>query len=306
MEIRKIQLTGETTFIVSLPKKWVTKNNLAKGDAVAILEKDDELVIRPKSERGHVTEIKIKPESDLELVKRLIITRYIQGYDGIFVTSKKHISQDFRKGLEGVPMFLIGLEPFGGSSNEITFRMLTKEKAEAIESVSRMHEISIISLNEVMDQIDIGRYEEDVLNGIIMRDNDVDKFYFLILRQLSSRSGREIIPLIQIIRSIERISDHIERIARLIMGGERINKKDIASYKKLIDLYNDAMLALRSENIHIANDVIKDVRRMRDEEEVLLERFLQKKKSCSLLILESFRRIGEYISDIAEAVINLS
>ncbi len=306
MELRKIQLTGETTFIVSLPKKWVTKNNLVKGDIVAILEKEDELVIRPKSEKGYVTEIKIKPESDLELIKRLIITRYIQGYDGIFVTSKKHISQDFRKGLEGVPMFLIGLEPFGGSSNEITFRMLTKEKAEIIESVSRMHEISVTSLNELMDQIDLGKYEKDVLNGIIMRDNDVDKFYFLILRQLSSRSGREVIPLIQIIKSIERISDHVERIARLMIERGRINKKDVVQYKRLIELYNDAMLALRSENIHIANEVIKDVRRMREDDEILLDKLLQKKTGGSLLILESFKRIGEYISDIAEAVINLS
>ena len=306
MELRKIQLTGETTFIVSLPKKWVTKNNLVKGDVVAILEKDDELVIRPKNEKGYVTEIKIKPESDLELVKRLIITRYIQGYDGIFVTSKKHISQDFRKGLEEVPMFLIGLEPFGGSSSEITFRMLTKEKAEIIESVSRMHEISVTSLNELMDQIDLGKYEKDVLDGIIMRDNDVDKFYFLILRQLSSRSGREVIPLIQIIRSIERISDHVERIAGLMIERERINKKDVVPYKRLIELYNDAMLALRSENIHIANDVIKEVRRMREDDEALLDRFLQKKTGGSLLMLESFKRIGEYISDIAEAVINLS
>ena len=306
MELRKIQLTGETTFIVSLPKKWVTKNNLVKGDVVAILEKDDELVIRPKNEKGYVTEIKIKPESDLELVKRLIITRYIQGYDGIFVTSKKHISQDFRKGLEEVPMFLIGLEPFGGSSSEITFRMLTKEKAEIIESVSRMHEISVTSLNELMDQIDLGKYEKDVLDGIIMRDNDVDKFYFLILRQLSSRSGREVIPLIQIIRSIERISDHVERIAGLMIERERINKKDVVPYKRLIELYNDAMLALRSENIHIANDVIKEVRRMREDDEALLDRFLQKKTGGPLLILESFKRIGEYISDIAEAVINLS
>jgi len=306
MELRKVQLTGETTFIVSLPKKWVTKNNIKKGDIVAILEKDDELVIRPRNEKGYVAEIKIKPESDLELIKRLIITRYIQGYDGIFVTSKKHISQEFRKGLEEVPMFLIGLEPFGGSSSEITFRMLTKEKAEVIESVSRMHEISVTSLNELMGQIDLGKYEKDVLNGIIMRDNDVDKFYFLILRQLSSRSGKEIIPLIQIIKSIERISDHIERIAGLMINGEKISKKDVAAYKKLSEMYNDAMLALRSENIHIANDVINDVKRMGDEDEVLLDRLLQKKAGGSLLILESFKRIGENISEIAEAVINLS
>jgi len=306
MELRKIQLTGETTFIVSLPKRWVTENNMGKGDLVLIIEKEDELVLRPRSEKGYVTEIKIKPESDLELTKRLLITRYIQGYDGIFVTSKRHIPHDFRKGLEDVPRFLIGLEPFGGSSNEITFRMLTKEKAEVIDSVSRMHEISVTSLKELMSQIEAGEYDTDLLNGIIMRDNDIDKFYFLILRQLSTRSGREAIPLIQVIRSIERISDHIERIARLMIEEEKIGRRELNVYSKLIELYNDVMLALRSENINIANDVIRDTRRLRSEEEVLLDRLLQKKKGGSILIFESFSRIGEYISDIAEAVINLS
>jgi phosphate uptake regulator len=49
MEVRRIQLTGTSTYIVSLPKKWVEKSKLNKGDPVQIIEQDDStLTLRPR------------------------------------------------------------------------------------------------------------------------------------------------------------------------------------------------------------------------------------------------------------------
>jgi len=60
-------------------------------------------------------------------------------------------------------------------------------------------------------------------------------------------------------------------------------------------LYNDAMLALRSKSIKIANDVINSARSL-----------LKNKKSEEYSIIhERFHHIVEDIEDIAESVINL-
>ena len=37
-EFRKLQVTGGSTIIVSLPKEWVKSNDLKKGDVVSLEE----------------------------------------------------------------------------------------------------------------------------------------------------------------------------------------------------------------------------------------------------------------------------
>ncbi|HEX54596.1 MAG TPA: AbrB/MazE/SpoVT family DNA-binding domain-containing protein, partial [Candidatus Altiarchaeales archaeon] len=38
MEYRKLQITGKSTFVISIPKEWIKRNNLRKGDILQIEE----------------------------------------------------------------------------------------------------------------------------------------------------------------------------------------------------------------------------------------------------------------------------
>jgi phosphate uptake regulator len=40
-ELRKIQVTGGSTYIISLPKDWVDQMGLKRGSVVSISQKDD-------------------------------------------------------------------------------------------------------------------------------------------------------------------------------------------------------------------------------------------------------------------------
>ena len=42
MEFRKLISFGKTSFVMSLPKGWVVKNKLKKGDLIALEEREDE------------------------------------------------------------------------------------------------------------------------------------------------------------------------------------------------------------------------------------------------------------------------
>lgn len=304
MEYRKIQVTGEGTYIVSLPKKWVTTNQLDKGDVISIIERKDELLLRLKGEKEKESEIKIKTE-DTELLARSLITKYIQGYDTITITSKNHINPEIRRNLINISTYLIGLEPFGETENELTFKMLMRGGGNLAESLQRMYDMSILSLRELMHDLETETYNEHILDGIIQRDNEIDKFYFLILRQLSSITGFETSIYAQIAKSIERISDHIEKIATLTKECKTIRKKDVLIYRELMDMYADVMLAMRNKNPSMANDVLKNIQKFRLTEKKIIGKLGDGGGHC-ILIYESFRRIGEYISDIAESVINLS
>jgi phosphate uptake regulator len=304
MEYRKIQLTGDSTYTVSLPKDWVTRNKLGKGDLVTVVEKGNELQLKLREEKEQDAEIKIKTK-DAEFLSRLLITKYIQGYDTIVFSSKDHLDPKIREQLIKASTVLIGLEPFGETKDTITFRMLMKGGRNLMESIERMHDLSILSLKELMEDLENEAYDENILNGIIQRDNEIDKFYFLILRQLSATSGFEAIIWAQIAKSIERISDHIETISELTKGGKRIKKEDLGVFRQLIDLYGDAMLTLKNRDLSMAEDILTKIEKIRVAGTSLKDNLdgLGKK---NILVYASLRRIAEYISDISESTINLS
>ncbi|MFZ2456733.1 MAG: phosphate uptake regulator PhoU [Candidatus Altiarchaeia archaeon] len=304
MEYRKIQLTGESTYIVSLPKTWVTKNKIEKGDVVYVIEKGEEVILRLKEEKEREVEIKIKT-NDLEFLGRLLITKYIQGYDTIVFSAKDHLDHRIRENLIQVSSFLIGLEPFGESKDSITFRMLMKGGKNAMESIERMHDLSILSLRELIDYIDSGMSNESMLNGIIQRDNEIDKFYFLILRQLSTTDGFESIIYGQVAKSLERISDHIETVASLLKEGKRMKPDDYKLFRQVADLYEDVMLTLKNRDLTSAEEILQKIQKFRVAEKKIMSN-LDDTGAKNILVYASFRRIGEYISDIAESVINLS
>jgi phosphate uptake regulator len=304
MEYRKIQLTGDSTYIVSLPKTWVTKNNLDKGDIVYVMEKGAELLIKQKEEKEKGAEVKIKT-TDMEFLSRMLITKYIQGFDSIVFTSKDSLDSKIRAHLIKTSQYLIGLEPFGETKDTITFKMVMKGGRSILESVERMHDMSILSLRELMENLEEENYDENVMNGIIQRDNEIDKFYFLILRQLSASGGYESIAWVQIAKSIERVSDHIEHIANYVKEGKKVRKEDITYFKHIIDLYGDAMLTIKTGDLSMAEGILLKMEKQKAKDKEFMEKASQS-ATKNILVYASLRRIGEYISDIAESVINLS
>jgi len=304
MEYRKIQLTGESTYILSLPKRWVKKNKLDKGDVLSVMERGDTLLLKPREEKEIDAEISLEKKSP-ELIARSLITKYLQGFDTVVIRSKRYIPPEIRKGLKGISSLLIGMEQFGETSNELVFRMLMREKGDVVDTVLRMHRMSLSSLEELLRNITAENYNEHILKDIIQRDDEIDKFYFLIFRQLSSTGGYECSMWIQIAKSIERISDHIENIANLVIQGERVRKEDIDVYKELIDMYSSLKFALMNKSSKRADEIIDKVKNFRIKEKGIMKS-IKAKEPETLLIYESFRRIGEYISDIAEVVINMT
>jgi len=47
-ETRKIQFTGKSTYIVSLPKKWVNSLGLKAGSPILITQQDSSLILTPQ------------------------------------------------------------------------------------------------------------------------------------------------------------------------------------------------------------------------------------------------------------------
>ena len=77
METRKVQITGGTTLIVSLPKTWVNKVNLSAGDEVTLKPlSDGSLSIRTRNTPDvHLTKTILIEDKDGDNLIREVIAR---------------------------------------------------------------------------------------------------------------------------------------------------------------------------------------------------------------------------------------
>ena len=92
MDQRKIMSLGRSSLVVSLPKHWTKLNELKQGDIVSLaIQRDRSLAIFPGTKgKTSVKEISIHidPTQKSGVIKRQIISIYLNGYTSIRIFSK--------------------------------------------------------------------------------------------------------------------------------------------------------------------------------------------------------------------------
>jgi phosphate uptake regulator len=333
--IRRVQVTDKSTYIVSLPKKWIEEVGIERGETVTILRQSDKsLLIIPKNiippeKPTESTLVTSSRENPYSLVRK-VISFYLIGYNTIrVITNEERISLDQREMLkEFVRNKLVGTEIVSDSRREMTLQvLLSYPQLSVYDALRRM---SIIASSMHRDAITSLLEKNDSLaREVIQTDDDVDRFNFYIIRQLKAAVGdvstvhaiglknpRDCLGYRLIARSIERIADHGESIARNVLQirnplNERISKglEKISTFA--ISGFDDAVKSLFEKDYSLADSVIETKRKieaMEEEEsaEVLAANLGPESTASLRLILDSIRRTMEYASDISEVVLNLT
>ena len=110
METRKVQRTGKSTLIVSLPKDWAVENAVSNGSVLFISQSNNGSLVLSlnKSRQDLNARLEIGNKSGDSLI-RDIIACYIAGYRTIEVTSHQ-LSVTQKKDLHQIANKLIGPE----------------------------------------------------------------------------------------------------------------------------------------------------------------------------------------------------
>jgi phosphate uptake regulator len=119
-----------------------------------------------------------------------------------------------------------------------------------------------------------------------------------------------------ITKSVERSADHAAKMAQNSLAIQRKidppTLKDITALSKTSSkMMETALRALFSADYQLAETVLTDKGKVSELESKLVERILKERLPASelsalRLISESLRRIGEYATDVAEVVLNLT
>ena len=334
-ETRKIQFTGKSSYIISLPKQWIVDLGLKQGDQIKIIRKGSStLELYPPKFESRIQKkedatIEIGSEEDASSIVRKLISLYFLGYKTIHVKPKDgRLSPNQRNTVkEAVKRMLMGSEIISDSINGITVQVLVNLLELSVDGAFKrmLHLAESMSSDAILS---VKENNSELAQEVINTDDEVDRFGFYIIRQLKIaiqnehmlkemgfRNARNCLGYRLIVKNIERVGDHASFIAKDVMEFKKSIKKEIL--EKLEDMntfclsvLNDSCLALFTEDyskaentIRKADEITKYEKKVRDVSKSLKnEEEIYRVKRMT----ENIKRVSEYASDIAEMVLNMN
>ena len=326
MEIRRVQMTGGSSYIITLPKEWIKASNIKKNDPIGLLiQSDGTLLITSKMKQEQLYKVKEFDTSKISkqtFLLRQLIGAYIAGHTSIIVKSSSRIPAAVRNILRIFTQTTIGQEIVEETDNSITLKDLLNPLEMPLDRTIKRMQIIVKGMNEdALKAVKTG--DTKLADEIILRDTEVDRLHWLIARQyhmiLQNVSLAEKMNItidlsstyFLISRIIERIGDHIVRIAQNIKNLNKNNQRIINKIEEAdnlaLDIFNKSMGAFFRKDIEASNENIDTVEKLEKLCEEINTLALQQKGIVAIsigYIADSIRRIGEYAEDISETVIN--
>ncbi|HYA57376.1 MAG TPA: PhoU domain-containing protein [Thermoplasmata archaeon] len=327
MEGRKLQLAGKSTFLVSLPKRWVTNAGLKAGDTLFVdTETDGSVSVRMRSETRPVVKRKSfveRGEETREHLLRKLIGAYISGFGLIEVRFASARGPFVRKVAREFCRLVIGPEVIEETQGSILIQDLSDPSELSSEKCLRRMHLTVRAMLE--DAIGAMKPQNETLaHDVGLRSQDVSRLYWMVAKQYhlahtgsSDGNGTAWIHGHRLIAKVlERIGEHAQRIATngAALAAERgIDPKLLemlaAARTSAVTILDKAFNALVTRNIDAANEAI-DARVEHQKLIDTLARRVAARRGPSLLtlgsIVDSLGRVVVYASEIAEEAIDLA
>jgi len=334
-ETRKIQFTGKSSYIVSLPKQWIMELGLKQGDQIRMVRKGSSTLelyppkFESRAQKKEEAVIEIEGEEEASSIVRKLISLYFLGFKTINVKPKNgRLSAHQRNTVkEAVKRMLMGSEIIADSSGGITVQVLVNLLELSVDGAFKR----MIHLAKSMSSDAILAVKENNLElaqEVINTDDEVDRFGFYIIRQLKIaiqnehmlkemgfRNARNCLGYRLVVKNIERTGDHAAFIAKDLIEFKKPVKKEILQRLQEMNEFclavlDDACLALFKEDYNQAentitktNEITKFEKKVRDASKSLKD---DEEIYRIRRMTENIRRISEYASDIAEIVLNMN
>ncbi|MEM2098430.1 MAG: phosphate uptake regulator PhoU [Candidatus Bathyarchaeia archaeon] len=333
VETRKIQFTGGSTYIISLPKKWIDRNNLKKGSSIKLHVEEDTLIITPADKPTVQTLgealIKISPKDNPASVIRRIVSAYLVGYSFIRIKTERQqplIVQQRNAIKNFARHMLIGTEILIDTSTELVLQILLSYPELSIQSALRRMCIITVSMHK--DAISaLKTRDQQLARSVIDTDNEVDRFTLYIVRQLKTAVqnpqivkeigltiARDCLGYRLVTKSVERTADHAVNIAENALNlTQQLNAEVAQKIEEMsevaITMFETAIDALLRQDFNLAESIIEktDAVISLENDAIAVSQKSNISEMANLrLAIESIRRTAEYAADIAEIVLNLT
>lgn len=326
---RRIQKTGGSTHIISLPAEWIRQSKLDKGDTIEIYpQPDGNLLLQPFSKKdtkiSQEVEIDISEISDNNLLMRLVLSKYLSGVQIIKIYDKEGLELEVRAQIGQLVGNLMGVEIIDESDNFLIIKDLSSlQSLDLNQLIRRTHVLADkMFSSSIQAFIDNNKTNAELIK---LQEPSVDRLYYLVSRQLNavlsdfsycSFLGLKMIEVLDyntIIKRLEAIADHAYGIALMVIEmKEKIENEEVLNYienlsNKVRNRYNQAINSFFNNKIITANEIANEKTTYYSEVQSAYHYILGLDTDLAIpimLLLRSFERISAYAADIAEVVIN--
>lgn len=280
MIIRRLVKAGQASHTISLPKNWLDKHKLQKGDLVYLYEKsDNELLITPESKPDDPMpskEITIPVDNKkLSTIQREITSAYINNYGSITligdsITDK---TNDIRKMLHD----FVALEVADQTAKTIVAKDLLNVKEISVDKTIRRMDMLVRSmLKDSIAAVD----KTELAKSVEMRDLEVNRAYFLMMRLLKSTfsnrklaelfnlSNEKVLSYYYLTINLENFADAAKHVVDL-MAKEKRKSKVKQVFEKVEKGYLDVMKSYFTKDKKLADQVALGRVELMDEVEEL-------------------------------------
>jgi phosphate uptake regulator len=333
-EQRKLQVTGGSTFILSLPKEWAIRNELKRGSSMVVREEEDgSLCVAPskfvKKEKQDEAFIKASASDNPDAIMRTAISAYLSGYNILHIraANQKVLSAKVRNHLKSFARhYLVGTEIVIDTPTELTLQVLLNYPELTVQNaLSRMSIIASSMHKEALSALK--KLDYSTAKSVIETDREVNRFGLYIVRllklavsnprvvkEIGLNSQRDCLGYRLIAKAVERTADHATKIAENTLNlKEQVNPGFSEKLSELSSLailmFENSMDALFRRDFNLAETVIERISQVHkmEKETVLFMQNIKTEDAVNLrLAIESVRRTAEYASDISEVVLNLN
>ncbi|WXG39786.1 MAG: phosphate uptake regulator PhoU [Candidatus Freyarchaeum deiterrae] len=332
IEFRKVQITGKSSYIVSLPKNWIKINNIKRGDTIAITQEEEgqlriNKVLETKKKEKPAPKILLDSLSDSELVTT-ILGNYVMGVDNLEIISKKKDmdSSQKRAAVDSIRN-LIGFEVISESANSIKVKNLLEPSDFNLEEVvNRLALVASSMFKKAIKGIVDTNLEN--MKEIEAQDDEVDRLYLLIqrlltlgirdkaiARKIGLDNGGAAMGWSVVVRSIERIADASMEISQQTESFKNIKiPSDIQKlYSKLSDeaitLIDEVLTAGTQKDPKAAHEIIRKIDKIfktRSEiRKAESEKSIEPKILLNLEVINcALKQSLEYVRDYSKVIIN--
>ena len=325
METRKVQVTGGSTYTVSIPKTWATENDVEAGTEIEFFPDGDSLFLTPRSEEERTRGSLDVTDLSGQALKRAVTTMYVSGFDVIELEGVE-VTTEQRSTIREAVQSLVGLEVLEETRDRVVIQdLLDSSELSIHNAVTRMRLISLSMLEDALAAL--SDLDHDLARDVIGRDDDLDRLWLVVSRIFRAtlrtpKAAEELgLPREECFdyhssaRQLERIGDHATKIGHLTLNIEEPLPGEVveavnglhADAVEVIDTAMDALFADESdEATRLANEARTGVRaideRVRAIDELL--RDLDPARAQLLgLVVDSVLRSADYGGNVAETAL---
>ncbi|PVX26017.1 MAG: type I-B CRISPR-associated protein Cas8b1/Cst1 [Candidatus Bathyarchaeum sp.] len=333
-ETRKLQITGGSTYVISLPKRWVTQNGLEKGSSLLVRQEENgTLAVLPpdmgKTEKIEEAIIKVSPEEGSDTLIRKTVAVYLLGYNIIHIRAKdqKEILSTQRNAIKTFARnMLVGTEIVTDTSKDLTLQVLLSYPELSVPSALRR--MSIITASMHKDAITaLKNIDYQLAKDVRATDYEVNRFHLYIIRQLKMaiqnpriiteiglKKPKDCLGYRLITKMVERTADHATNIAKKVLLLKKcLDEEFLQTIQEMnnvaISSFETSIESLFRRDYELADSVIAKANKIISLEKKALVSSKEtniEEASNIRLVIESVRRIAEYSTDIAEVVLNMT